>query len=86
MKAVEVRIDPELNKAVWARGIRVPPPRVSVEMKRAEDGIVSVSLVGGHRSPVEQPKESPAAVAPEGVSPEVTAAEGPADEGAEPKS
>lgn len=44
MKASEVKIKEDVNKAVWARGIRKPPRRVRLEMERDEDGIVSVGL------------------------------------------
>lgn len=85
MKAVEVRIDPELNQAVWARGIRFPPARVSVEMRKADDGVVSVALVGGREPRSDQPEESPAAKVREPVTPEAPFAEGSAGEGDERK-
>ncbi len=44
MKATEVSIKEDVNKAVWARGIRHPPRRVRLEMERDEDGLVSVKL------------------------------------------
>jgi len=44
MKAKEVKIKEDVNKAIWARGIRKPPRRVRLEMERDEDGLVSVSL------------------------------------------
>jgi len=44
MKATEVSIKEDVNKAVWARGIRHPPRRVRLEMERDEDGLVSVRL------------------------------------------
>jgi large subunit ribosomal protein L31e len=44
MKATEVSVNEDVNKVVWARGIRHPPRRVRVEMERDEDGLVSVKL------------------------------------------
>jgi len=44
MKAKQVSIDAEVNELIWARGIRHPPRRITVEMKRDEDGVVKVKL------------------------------------------
>jgi large subunit ribosomal protein L31e len=44
MKATEVNIKEDVNKAIWAHGIRHPPRRIKVEMERDEDGIVTVRL------------------------------------------
>ena len=44
MKATQVSIDADVNEAIWARGIRHPPRRITVEMKRDEDGVVKVKL------------------------------------------
>ena len=44
MKASDVKIKEDVNKLVWARGIRKPPRRIRLEMERDEDGLVSVSL------------------------------------------
>jgi len=44
MKASEVKIKEDVNKHIWARGIRKPPRRIKLEMERDEDGVVSVSL------------------------------------------
>jgi large subunit ribosomal protein L31e len=44
MKATEVKIKKDVNEHIWARGIKKPPRRVKLEMKRDEDGIVAVSL------------------------------------------
>lgn len=44
MKATEVSIKEDVNKAVWVRGIRHPPRRIRLEMERDEDGLVSVGL------------------------------------------
>lgn len=44
MKAREVSIDSDVNEKIWARGIRHPPRRISVEMERDEEGVVKVRL------------------------------------------
>ncbi|MDG6903911.1 MAG: 60S ribosomal protein L31 [Nitrososphaerota archaeon] len=44
MKANQVSIDSEVNELIWARGIKHPPRRITLEMERDEDGIVTVSL------------------------------------------
>jgi len=43
MKAEEIKIDEELNRQMWQRGIRHPPRRVRVKMAKDEDGVVTVS-------------------------------------------
>jgi large subunit ribosomal protein L31e len=44
MKARQVSIDVEVNERIWARGIRHPPRRMTLEMERDEDGVVEVRL------------------------------------------
>jgi large subunit ribosomal protein L31e len=44
MKAEQVSIDTEVNELIWARGIKHPPRRITLEMERDEDGVVKVSL------------------------------------------
>lgn len=44
MKASDVKIKEDVNKHIWARGIKKPPRRIRLEMERDEDGLVSVSL------------------------------------------
>ena len=44
MKARQVSIDVEVNELIWARGIKHPPRRVTLEMERDEDGVVKVKL------------------------------------------
>jgi len=43
MKAEEIKIDEELNRQMWKRGIRHPPRRIRVKMVKDEDDIVTVS-------------------------------------------
>ena len=44
MKARQVSIDVGVNQQIWARGIRHPPRRITLEMERDEDGVVKVRL------------------------------------------
>ncbi|MDG7015942.1 MAG: 60S ribosomal protein L31 [Nitrososphaerota archaeon] len=44
MKADDVKIKEDVNRQIWARGIKHPPRRIKLEMERDEDGIVTVSL------------------------------------------
>jgi large subunit ribosomal protein L31e len=44
MKARQVSIDAEVNEMIWARGMRHPPRRITLEMERDEDGVVKVRL------------------------------------------
>jgi len=44
MKARQVSIDVGVNQLIWARGIRHPPRRITLEMERDVDGVVKVRL------------------------------------------
>jgi len=44
MKARQVSIDVDVNELIWARGIKHPPRRITLEMVRDEDGVVKVKL------------------------------------------
>jgi large subunit ribosomal protein L31e len=44
MKATQVSIDVGVNELIWSRGIKHPPRRITLEMKRDEDGVVKVKL------------------------------------------
>ena len=44
MKATQVSIDVDVNELIWSRGIKHPPRRITLEMKRDEDGVVKVKL------------------------------------------
>jgi len=44
MKAKQVSIDADVNELIWAKGIRHPPRRITLEMERDEDGVVTVKL------------------------------------------
>ena len=44
MKARQVSIDAKVNEVIWARGMRHPPRRITLEKERDEDGVVKVKL------------------------------------------
>ncbi len=44
MKARQVSIDAKVNELIWARGIQHPPRRMTLEMERDEDGVVTIRL------------------------------------------
>lgn len=44
MKPTEVIIDPSVNEAIWARGIKNPPRKIRVKMTKDGDGLVTVTL------------------------------------------
>lgn len=54
MKSAEIKIATELNELIWRRGIRFPPRRVTVEMLKDKDGVVSISLVKPSAPPAVQ--------------------------------
>ena len=41
---IQIRIDPSVNEAIWARGIKNPPRKIRVKMTKDGDGIVTVEL------------------------------------------
>jgi len=44
MKPTEIVIDPSVNEAIWARGIKNPPRKIRVKMTKDSDGVVVVTL------------------------------------------
>ena len=44
MKPTEIIIDPSVNEAIWARGIKNPPRKIRVKMTKDGDGVVTVEL------------------------------------------
>jgi large subunit ribosomal protein L31e len=44
MKPEEVIIDPTVNEAIWARGIKNPPRKIRVRLSKDDEGIVTVTL------------------------------------------
>ncbi len=42
MKSEEVKIDEELNKVIWSRGIRSPPRKIRVIISKDVSGVVTV--------------------------------------------
>ena len=44
MKSEEIKIDPSINEAIWARGSHKPPSRIRVRAMKFEDGQVEAEL------------------------------------------
>ena len=44
MKPTDIVIDPSVNEAIWARGIKNPPRRIRVKMTKDNEGVVLVEL------------------------------------------
>lgn len=44
MKPTEIIIDPSVNEAIWAHGIKNPPRKIRVKMTKDSDGVVTVEL------------------------------------------
>jgi len=40
----KIVIDPKLNQKIWERGIRNPPRRLSIKLRRQEDGKILITL------------------------------------------
>ncbi|MFP3951213.1 MAG: 50S ribosomal protein L31e [Candidatus Bathyarchaeia archaeon] len=47
MKPTDIVIEPEVNEALWARGIKNPPRKIRLKMSKDEDGVVTVGLAEG---------------------------------------
>jgi len=46
MKSEDVRILPDLNRAVWTNGIKRPPPRIKITAVKDDKGVVKAQLFG----------------------------------------
>lgn len=44
MKPTDIIIDPSVNEAIWARGIKNPPRKIRVKMTKDNEGVVLVEL------------------------------------------
>ncbi len=58
MKSDDILIDTEVNEFIWSRGIQKPPRKISVRVKKADDDIVEVYLVGSEVDEVFKPEIS----------------------------
>lgn len=78
MKSSEIKIDTELNEALWNRGITKPPRRITVKMEKDEDGVVTISLPKEAKkkpepeSPVTTKSEEPVAATEKAPTPQQT--------------
>jgi len=60
MKSEDVRILSELNVAIWGHGIKNPPSRVKINVKKDDKGVVVAQLFGLPFEKVEAKKKAPA--------------------------
>jgi large subunit ribosomal protein L31e len=60
MKSEDVRILSELNVAIWHHGIKNPPSRVKINVKKDDKGVVTAQLFGVPFEKVEVKKEKKA--------------------------
>jgi ribosomal protein L31E len=60
MKSEDVRILSELNVAIWGHGIKNPPSRVKINVKKDDKGVVVAQLFGVPFEKVEVKKEKKA--------------------------
>ena len=52
-KADEVKLGAALNDALWSRGIKNPPARVTVDCEKTDEGVVYANLQGEQVLPLE---------------------------------
>jgi len=60
MKIEDVKIDEELSRQIWKRGIRHPPRKIRVRMTKTDEGFVLISLYEEEEEELEtkvEPKE-----------------------------
>ena len=43
MKVETIKIDEDLSRQIWARGVRSPPRKIKVRMSKTDEGYVLVS-------------------------------------------
>jgi large subunit ribosomal protein L31e len=58
MKVETIKIEEELARQIWARGVRSPPRKVRVRMTKTEDGYILVSQYVEEESKVTPEKET----------------------------
>ncbi len=44
MKAASVKVENDVNHAIWARGIKTPPVKIRVKMTKDDEGLVTISM------------------------------------------
>ncbi len=80
MKSEDVRILSELNVAIWHHGIKNPPSRVKINVKKDDKGVVTAQLFG---IPFEKPVAKKKATAKKAVAEAEVKSEKPAEVKAE---
>ena len=67
MKVQEIKIDEEVARLIWSRGVRSPPRKIRVKMVKSDEGYI---LVSNYQEEIESKEVSPKVESPE-VSKEV---------------
>jgi ribosomal protein L31E len=87
MKVEEIKIEEDLSKLIWARGVRRPPRKVRVRMTKTDEGYILVSPFNDEVDSVTAPEtetkkvdDKVAAPAKEAPAKEAPAKEAPAKE------
>ena len=58
MKVETIKIDEELARSMWVRGVRNPPRKVRVRMSKTDEGYILVSLYDEEAESIASKKES----------------------------
>jgi len=53
----DIKLGQHLNDFLWAKGIRNPPPRVTITAVKDDEGVIRAELVGKEFSSAVQPQE-----------------------------
>jgi len=58
MKVETIKIDEELARAMWVRGVRNPPRKVRVRMSKTDEGYILVSIYDEEAEAIASKKET----------------------------
>jgi ribosomal protein L31E len=83
VKDEKIRIGQHLNELIWKHGIKNPPPRVTINVKKDDDGIVTAELEGKTYKDAVKPQAKEEA--PTGLKERLQAAVGGKDKDESPK-
>jgi large subunit ribosomal protein L31e len=75
VKDDNIKIGQHLNELLWKHGIKNPPPRVTITVKKTDDGVVTAELVGQSYKETVKPQAKTEA-APSGLKERLEAAVG----------
>ena len=58
MKVETIKIDEELARSMWVRGVRNPPRKVRVRMSKTDEGYILVSLYDEEAESIVRPSKN----------------------------